>query len=120
MDNTKLKIKKYQKVLSQYLTNLAKEGNNSVDTDVKYQAIIDTQNNHFQLVVLGWDNDTFIYSVLIHLDINPLTGNIWIQQNNTEIDLDIELEKIANVPKKHFVLGFRPDYVREHSDYAVA
>lgn len=120
MDNVQLKIEKYQKVLSNYINNLANEANETLDESIKYQAIIDTQNNHFQLVIIGWEADNFTYSVLIHLDIHPKTGNIWIQQNNTEIEIDVELEKIADIPKKHFVLGFRPDYVRKYSDYAIA
>ena len=108
-------------MLTEYLTELANFYNNALGNVFTHQAIIDTKNNHFQLVMLGWDNqDYYTYLVLFHLDIHPKTGNIWIQQNNTEIDIDIELEKRSNIPKKHFVLGFRPDYVREHSDYAVA
>lgn len=120
MDKIQLKIKKHQQVLSDYIHNLANEANKTLDENIKYQAIIDTQNNHFQLVIIGWEGDEFTYAVLLHLDIHPQTGNIWIQQNNTEIELDLELERIANIPKKHFVLGFRPNYVRKHSEYAVA
>jgi len=57
---------------------------------------------------------------MIHLSINTTTGNIWIHQNNTEIEIDLELEKLAAIPKTHFVLGFYPEYIRKHSDYAVA
>jgi hypothetical protein len=69
---------------------------------------------------MGWNKEKFVFSVLIHLTINTETGNIWIQQNNTEIELDFELEKFANIPKEHLVLGFRPEYMRELSEYAVA
>lgn len=120
MDNILLKIEKYQQVLSNYINDLANEANKTLGESIKYQAVIDIQNNHFQLIIIGWEDDNFIYSVLIHLSIHPKTGNIWIQQNNTEIEIDVELEKIANIPKKHFVLGFRPDYIRKYSEYAVA
>ena len=120
MDNIQLKIEKYQKVLSDYINNLSNEANKTLSNNIKYQAIVDTQNNHFQLIIIGWENDDFTYAVLIHLDINAETGNIWIQQNNTEIEIDAELKKLASIPKKHFVLSFRPDYVREHSEYAIA
>jgi hypothetical protein len=55
----------------------------------------------------------------MHFDIHAETGNIWIQQNNTEIQVDLELERLAEIPKKHLVLGFRPKYMREVSDFAV-
>ena len=119
MDNVKSKIKKYQKAIAQYIQELAHDRNNSLGNDMTYQAIIDAQNNHFQLVRIGWHGQRFLYSVLIHLDINPETGNIWIQQNNTEILLDAELAAYG-VPKNHFVIGFRPASMRPYSDYAVA
>ena len=54
------------------------------------------------------------------MSINAETGNIWIQQNNTEIEISAALEKLASIPKTHLVLGFYPEYVRPHSEFAVA
>ena len=119
MDNVKSKIKSYQKILSTYIQKLADERNNSLGNDMNYQAIIDTQNNHFQLVRIGWHDQRFLYNVLIHLDINTETGNIWVQQNNTEILLDNDLNEYG-IPKNHLVLGFRPAAMRSFSDFAIA
>lgn len=119
MDKVTLKIETYQKILSEYVERLADKYNNALGNELTYQAIIDTKNNHFQLVKMGWNNYKFIYAILIHLDISPTTGNIWIQQNNTEILLEKDL-KIFNVPEGHFVLGFRSADMREHSNFAVA
>ena len=77
-------------------------------------------NNRFLLMDLGWYKGKFRYHVLFHLEIHPETGNIWVQQNYTEILLDIELEKFAGIPKEHIVIGFLPTSMREHSEYAVA
>ena len=119
MYTIKNQIKKYQKVLATYVQDLAHDYNNSLGNDMTYQAIIDKEGNHFQLVRIGWHQNRFLYAVLIHFDINPETGNIWVQQNNTEILLDEDLEK-KGIPKNHFVLGFRPANMRVYSDYAVA
>ena len=119
MDILKNQIKKYQKILATYIQELAHDYNTSLGNDATYQAIIDTKTNHFQLVRIGWRQNKSLYAVLIHLDINTETGNIWVQQNNTEILLDEDLEK-KGIPKKHFVLGFRPAQMRAFSDYAVA
>ena len=119
MDKIKSKIDKYQKTLSEYVKMLAVEYNNALGNELKYVPVTDIQGNHFQLVKMGWHDHQFIFVVLFHFDISPETGNIWIQQNNTERLLDEELAKF-NIPKKHLVLGFRPQYMREHSDYAVA
>lgn len=117
MDNVTLKIETYKKILSDYIEGLADKYNNAIGNELTYQAIIDIKNNHFQLVKMGWNNYKFIYGILIHLDISPTTGNIWIQQNNTEILLEKDL---INIPEKHFVLGFRSEDMREHSNFAVA
>jgi hypothetical protein len=119
MDNITNKIKKYQKVLATYVQALANEYNNALGNDMTYQAVVDKESNHFQLVRIGWQQQRFLYAVLIHLDINAETGNIWVQQNNTEILIDQDLEK-KGIPKNHFVLGFRPANLRPYSDYAVA
>lgn len=119
MENINNKIKKYQKIIASYIKDLSEQYNTALGNDMTYQAIIDTQNNHFQLVRIGWHQQRFLYSVLIHLDINAQTGNIWVQQNNTEILIDEDLGQ-KGIPKNHFVLGFRPDYMRAYSDYATA
>ena len=120
MDNLKSKIENHQIVLEKYIRDLAYEYNNSLGSTKNYHAIIDLKSNHFQFVRIGWQDDKFVYSVLLHLSINTETGNIWILQNNTEIEIDEELKVIANIPKTHFVLGFYPAYVRKYSEYAVA
>lgn len=118
MDKLSIKIQKNQKILTQYIQSLANQYNTALGNKMIYQGIIDTQNNHFQLLKMGWRNDQFIYNVLLHLDINPKTGNIWIQQNNTEILLENDLKRF-DVSKKQLVLGFRPESMRKYSEFAV-
>ncbi len=119
MDNIQSKITKHQKVLIQYITELAEERNNALGNDMTYQALIDTQGNHFQLVKIGWSGQRHIYKVLMHLDISSETGNIWVQQNNTEILIDRDLAKY-DIPQKHFVAGFHLPSMREDTEFAVA
>jgi len=120
MDNSlQSKIEGHQQVLVQYIRKLAEKCNNSLGNKLKYQAIVDMEGNHFQLICIGWRGQRHIYSVLIHFDIHPETGNIWVQQNNTEILLDEELAKF-DITKKDLVLGFRYPAIREVLDFAVA
>lgn len=119
MDKVEQKIEKYNQILTKYITELADERNNSLGSEKNYQAIIDKKNNHFQLVRTGWHKNNSLYAILIHLSINAETGNIWILQNNTEIDIDIELKEIAAIPKVHFVLAFYPEKARKYSEYAI-
>jgi len=119
MDSLKLKIAKNKKILASYIQELADERNNALGNDMTYEAIIDLKSNHFQLVRIGWQGHKFLYAVLIHFDINAETGNIWVQQNNTEILLDDELAMLG-IPKNNLVLDFRPASMRLFSDFAVA
>lgn len=119
MDTVQSKIEKYQRTLVQYIEKLAEEKNNALGKKLTYQAIIDTKSYHFQLLELGWHEKRYVHDVLIHLDINPETGNIWVQKNDTEIPLDIELAEY-DIPKKHLVLGFRPPYMHGLAGFASA
>jgi hypothetical protein len=51
----------------------------------------------------------------MHLDIKA--EKIWIQANNTEIDI---AEALVNqgVPKEDIVIGLQPAYLRQYTGYA--
>ncbi len=111
------KINKYQRLLAQLVEEKARLVNQTPGAEITYQAVVDVKNNHFLLVSLGWSGSRFYYQVLVHIDIAP-DGKIWIQQNQTEMVL---AEMLANsgVEKKDIVVAFHPEYLREHSGYAV-
>ena len=112
------KIKKYQTILKKFLQSQA-ETLVPTTPKIEYQVIVDTENNHFQLVMTGWDvKDHFIYSVLFHFDIKP-NGKIWILVNNTDMLVGEELIE-RGVLKSDIVLGFHSEMVRPHTGYAVA
>jgi XisI protein len=110
------KLEHYQKILTDFVEDFAKKPF-SVQKNLENQALIDTKNNHFQVVTIGWDKSTFVYNPILHFDIK--NEKIWIQQNWTDILLDIELMKMG-VDKNDIVLGFLPLYAREQSGYAVS
>lgn len=112
------KIKKYQTIIQNLLKS---EASVSVPTmpKIEYQVITDKENNHFQLVMTGWDaKDHFVYSVLFHFDIKQ-NGKVWILVNNTDILVAEELIK-RGILKSDIVLGFHSELVRPHTGYAVA
>ncbi len=112
------KVKKYQAIIKQLLHEQA---NILVPTQprIEYQVISDTENNHFQLVMTGWDaKDHFVYAVLFHFDIKP-NGKIWILVNNTDVLIGEELVE-HGVLKSDIVLGFHSEMVRPYTGYAVA
>ena len=118
MDRIMKKHKSYQTIIAQFIENLTAEYSQAMGSELEYQAIIDLKNNHFQFVRLGWTNRKFFYQILLHLDIKT-DGKIWIQQNNTEISVS-EILVNQGVTKSDIILGFRPAYLRENSEYALS
>ena len=111
MDRLKSKITRYQIILSQLVEQLADDRNSVSGAILEYQSITDKIHNHFQLTKVGWHNRKYHFQVLLHLDLRE-DGQVWIQQNNTELLLDeILIEKV--VERSDIILGFRPDWMRE-------
>ncbi|MEY3240335.1 MAG: hypothetical protein RIR11_1773 [Bacteroidota bacterium] len=119
MADLEKKIQHHQDILSRYVEQLAQERNESLGSIGGYQAVTDTKHNQFQLIHISWFERQYSFKVLLHFSINAQTGNIWVQQNSTEIDLDTDFRDMG-IPKTHLVLGFRPADMRELSDFAVA
>ena len=87
------------------------------DNVVQSQVLIDTENNHYQVLDIGWEGMKRVYHCFIHLDIQD--GKIWIQRNMTEADLAQELLEMG-IPKDDIVLGLHPPYKRPYTGYGVA
>jgi hypothetical protein len=109
------KIKKYQKLLSAWLTDFAAE---RTDAEMEYQAISDTQNHHYQVIRTGWYDDGFIYNVLFHFQIKA-NGKIWILTNQTDIPLEPLFEK-WHIPKSDIVPAFHTPEIRAFAGFALA
>jgi XisI protein len=105
------KLEHYQKILTKFVEDFA-EKPFSIQKNLENQALVDTKNNHYQVVTLGWDKKSFVYSPILHFDIK--NDKIWIQQNWTDILLDNELIKMG-VDRNDIVLGFLPVYAREYA-----
>jgi hypothetical protein len=115
MDTVTSKSETYRtiikQILNQYATYKPSHG------DIETQTIFDTENDHYQIVSIGWENKHRVYGCSIHIDIKD--EKIWLQTNNTELDIGQDLIKMG-VPKENIVVGFQPPYVRSFSGYAIA
>lgn len=76
-----------------------------------------TVNDRYLLFRTGWDNQRRIHNCIFHFDIKD--DKIWIQENNTDIEVDKELEEMG-ISKKELVVGFHHPSMREYSEYAVS
>lgn len=112
------KLTKYSQILTTYLQALAEERNTALGGTADCHVIADTVNHHYQLTRMGWEGRKYYFVVLLHFYIKP-DGKIWLQQNNTEILVGKELEQ-RGVERMDIVVGFRPEYLREATGYAIA
>lgn len=87
-------------------------------TESEVQIITDNEHGHYQLVIIDWDDNFFRYYTIFHFDIKP-DGKIWIQVNNTDVDIAAELVE-RGVAKSDIVIGFQPPRYRPYTGYAVA
>ena len=113
------KLNKYRKILREVLNEYAagdmKKTYKPDDTQIRL--IMDTENDHYQVLYAGWREGKQIFSVLFHFDI--IDGKIWIQRNTSDYDIIEDIEA-KGVPKKDIVLAFFEPTVRPYMDYATA
>ncbi len=87
------------------------------EKDIETQLVIDSERDHYLLLRVGWEGDKRINYPVFHFDIKD--GKIWVQENNTDVELDKDLEEMG-ISKKEMVVGFHHPLMRESSDYAIA
>ena len=84
--------------------------------DIQTEAVFDRMNDRYLLMNVGWDEGRRVHGALVHIDI--IQGKVWIQRDGTEHGIAKELVA-AGIPKDQIVLAFRPEKVRQYTDYAV-
>ena len=100
-----------KQILSQYATYQPSNG------EIEMQTLLDTEQDRYQVLAIGWNQEKRIYGCSMHLDIK--SGKIWVQANNTEIDI-AEALVAQGVPKEDIVIGLQPAYLRQYTGYAIA
>jgi len=83
--------------------------------DIKTELIFNVERNHYQMVHVSWHQGQRTYGCSMHLDL--MDGKIWIQQNNTEIDIAQELIKLG-VASADIVIGFHPPALRKYTAFS--
>ncbi len=79
------------------------------DRDVETQMVCDEVRDRYLLLGQGWRGQERVYAVWMHLEIRE--GQIWIQRNQTEVDLEAELLQLG-IPQTAIVLGLIPPSYR--------
>lgn len=97
------RVNKYHQIVCQFLEDFAND-------DPEAQLIFDKERDRYLVMHVGWRKDYRIYGCAIQLDI--IEGQVWIQNNSTEVYVDRELIKLGIAPKD-IILGFRSPSIRE-------
>jgi XisI protein len=109
------RLEQYRKAIKTFLQGYADSRRIKSDTDI--ETIFDTENDRYLVLDVGWEKSRRIHNCIFHFDIKD--GKIWLQENNTDIEVDQELEDMG-ISKKEIVVGFHHPSVREYSDFAVS
>ena len=84
--------------------------------DIQSEVVFDRSRDRYLWMDVGWDSDRRIHGCLVHIDL--IDGKIWIQRDGIEDGITCELVE-KGVPKDKIVLAFHPEYVRQHTGYAI-
>lgn len=82
--------------------------------EYEIQTLFDTQQDHYQLLHVGWRNNKRSFGCILHLDIKK--GKIWIQHDGTEVGIANQLVELG-VPKEDIVLAFHEPEIRQYTDF---
>jgi hypothetical protein len=83
--------------------------------DVRLQTVFDRDQDHYLLMLNGWEGVRRVHGCLVHVDI--IDGKFRIQRDGTEYGIAQELLD-AGLPKECIVLAFRSLEKRRLSDFA--
>lgn len=109
------KLNRYRAIIKQILTDYAAWF--PLGEDVQTEIVIDSERDHYELLRLGWQDESRIHHSSLHLDI--IDGKVWIQDDRTNRPVaDALLE--AGVPREDIVLAFHPPDVRQYTEFAAA
>lgn len=82
--------------------------------EYEVQTIFDEQQDHYQLLYVGWRGNKRDFGCILHLDIKG--GKIWIQHDGTEEGIANKLVEMG-VPKQDIVLAFHEPYIRQFTEF---
>jgi len=105
------KVLRYQKAVVSFLEDYAKIKPANLK-EVQNQVILDTQNHHYQLVRVGWQDGKHVHYAVFHFDI--IGDKVWVQQNRTDLPIGYELMDLG-IAESDLVYAYLPAALREAS-----
>lgn len=109
------KVEQYRAIVQKFLTDYV--ATPIANGEIESQTVFDLQNDHYQVMNVGWDGHRRVHGCVLHFDIKD--GKIWVQHNATELRVAHELVAMG-VAKEDIILGFQSAYARQFTGFGVA
>src|SRR5437879_6430195 len=92
------KLEHYREVVRRLIEEYAsyKPSHGQIQTE----AIADLQQDHYEVIHVGWDGVRRIHGAIVHIDIKD--GKVWVQYDETSRSVAEELEA-AGIPREDIV-----------------
>ena len=115
MDHPTDKLTHYRSILTRLIREYAshRPANGQIETE----AVIDRDNDHYEVLHVGWDGVRPVHGSVVHVDIHD--GTLWVQYEGTNRPIAEELAA-AGVPNQDIILAFHPAHVRPLTGYGVS
>ncbi|HAA27288.1 MAG TPA: XisI protein [Cyanobacteria bacterium UBA8553] len=108
-------VEQYRQYIRQLLSERAKRASKQRNApEYEVQTIFDSEQDHYQLLYVGWRGYKRDFGCILHVDIKD--GQIWIQHDGTEEGLANRLVEMG-VPKQDIVLAFHEPEVRQYTGF---
>jgi hypothetical protein len=110
------KMTQYRAIVQDILTEYHQLNLKSSSTTESVLAIDETHDQYL-LLLMGWNKDERIKSVMIHVRLKD--GKIWIEEDWTEDGVATDLLQ-KGISREEIVLAFHPPHLRQHTEFAAA
>jgi hypothetical protein len=107
-------LDRYREIVRHLIEKYA--GCNPTYGDIRTEALLDRENDRYEVLQMGWNGDRRVHGSIIHIDIRD--GKVWIEHNGTDARLGEELVA-AGIPRNDIVLGFQPENMRSLTGFGV-
>ncbi|NER49951.1 MAG: XisI protein [Symploca sp. SIO1B1] len=109
-------VEQYRQYIRHLLSERAERAaRQRTTTEYEVQTLFDTQQDHYQLLHVGWRGNRRDFGCILHIDIKG--GQIWIQHDGTEEGFANRLVALG-VPKQDIVLAFHEPEVRQFTGFS--
>ncbi|GAA6615190.1 XisI protein [Scytonema sp. NUACC26] len=109
------RLKHHRKIVLELLTEyhqLNKKSGSTTESALTFDEVRDL----YLLLLMGWQKDERIKSVIIHIRLKD--NKIWIEEDWTEDGVATDLLH-SGIAREEIVLAFHPPHVRQYTEFAI-